>query len=121
MKEASRRPGEKRRDTGLVGVRDEIPDEDFERMIAGELDPWGSHDQAAMSHDDHSDANNTEDQSCDIKDVSRDSAARKEQGSERVNELVALILAPTRELAIQVHDHLVAVAKYTQIKVQCIQ
>ncbi len=39
-------------------------------------------------------------------------------GSLPQHGLVALILAPTRELAIQIHSHLCAVAKHTSIKVQ---
>ena len=34
-----------------------------------------------------------------------------------VRPLYALVLAPTRELALQVKKHLVAVAKYTSIQV----
>lgn len=102
-------------DVGLVGVKDEIPDEEFEKMISGELDPWGSHDQASMSHD-KDDRNGTEDQSHDIKDKSH--ARSDHERREGINNLIALILAPTRELAIQVHDHLVAVAKHTRVKVR---
>ena len=36
----------------------------------------------------------------------------------KVPKLKALILTPTRELAIQVKNHIVAIAKYTDIKVQ---
>lgn len=36
------------------------------------------------------------------------------------NPLYALVLTPTRELAVQVKDHLVAVAKYTGIKVAAV-
>ena len=35
----------------------------------------------------------------------------------KVPKLKALILTPTRELAIQVKNHIVAIAKYTDIKV----
>ena len=95
-------------------------------MIAGELDPWETHDVTAMSHDtadkSHISDNNKQDyeigddeiQSHDIKIQSHDvKYLRQASGS----KLIALILAPTRELAIQVHDHLTAAAKYTKVKV----
>lgn len=41
-----------------------------------------------------------------------------QKGSE--NPLYALVLTPTRELAVQVKDHLVAIAKYTGIKVAAV-
>lgn len=40
--------------------------------------------------------------------------------SSNENPLYALVLTPTRELAVQVKDHLVAVAKYTGIKVAAV-
>ncbi|XP_065168949.1 ATP-dependent RNA helicase DDX24, partial [Atheta coriaria] len=43
---------------------------------------------------------------------------KHEQSNEKL--LHALILAPTRELAIQIRNHLVAVAKHTQIKIAVI-
>ena len=125
---------EERSGLGLIGFQDNIPDDVFERMIAGELDPWGTHDVIVMSHDtanklhindddkqDDEIGGDGEIQSHDIKTQSHDIKAqshdvkylRQMSGS----KLVALILAPTRELAIQVHDHLTAAAKYTNIKV----
>lgn len=109
--------GKAKMNTGLVGFKDNIPDEEFQRMIAGELDPWETDGEKAKSRDDkkkHSSETNKSGQrvcleSHDIKDGSHDSG--------RGGGLVALILAPTRELAIQVHDHLTAVAKHTDIKV----
>lgn len=41
-------------------------------------------------------------------------------GGEHKNPLYALILTPTRELAVQVKDHLVAAAKYTNIKIAAV-
>ena len=102
-----------RMDTGLVGFKDDIPDEEFQKMIAGELDPWESNDEKAKSFGNtkkhSSEASKSECQSHDIKAESHDNGCG--------DGLIALILAPTRELAIQVHDHLTAVAKYTDIKV----
>lgn len=39
------------------------------------------------------------------------------KGSTRNSKLKALILAPTRELAVQVKDHLNDICKYTSIKI----
>lgn len=44
----------------------------------------------------------------------------EETPGETVGALYALVLCPTRELAVQVKDHLVAAAKYTGIKVAAI-
>lgn len=47
----------------------------------------------------------------------------EENGAEKKNcdkPLYALVLTPTRELAVQVKDHLVAAAKYTDIKVAAV-
>ncbi|XP_023304092.2 ATP-dependent RNA helicase DDX24 [Lucilia cuprina] len=44
----------------------------------------------------------------------------EESGDEKGGALYALVLTPTRELAVQVKDHLVAAAKYTGIKVAAI-
>ena len=110
---SQRSKGKAKMDTGLVGFKDDIPDEEFQKMIAGELDPWESNDEKANSFgskEKHSsEASKSKCQSHDIKAESHDSG--------RGDGLIALILAPTRELAIQVHDHLTAVAKYTDIKV----
>lgn len=105
---------------GLIGFQDDIPDEVFEKMIAGEVDPWGTRDLTAMSHSDNDnkqddEIGDDEIQSHDIKAQSHDvKYLRQVSGS----KLVALILAPTRELAIQVHDHLTAAAKFTKVKVR---
>jgi hypothetical protein len=50
------------------------------------------------------------------KDVSPHSIPRHPE-----SKLYALVLTPTRELAMQVHKHLTAVATYTGIKVSCEQ
>ena len=64
------------------------------------------------------DLSSTEEQghlpSGDIHDTGIASSTITSQGSDR---LLALILTPTRELAMQVHSHITAVAKYTGIKV----
>lgn len=44
----------------------------------------------------------------------------EEQQQSDANPLYALVLTPTRELAVQVKDHLVAIAKYTGIKVAAV-
>ena len=111
-------------DTGLIGFKDDIPDEEFQKMMAGELDPWESDDDTTANdmEGQSSEASKSECQSHDIKTKSHDSAQDQEGkrscgGGSGDDGLIALILAPTRELAIQVHDHLTAVAKYTDIKV----
>ena len=105
--------GKAKMDAGLVGFKDDIPDEEFQKMIAGDLDPWESDVEKTKSHNSTkkhcSKASKSECQSPDIKAESHDSG--------HGGGLIALILAPTRELAIQVHDHLTAVAKFTDIKV----
>ena len=134
-KERSKLTSVKKAGMGLIGVRDDIPDEAFQKMIAGELDPWESHDVAATSHDvshdvaavsiSHDNAENhnkTSDGGLQSHDIKAESHETMSHGQRRTphesrDKLVALILAPTRELAIQVHDHLTAVAKYTKIKV----
>ena len=116
---SKRSKGKAKMDTGLVGFKDDIPEEEFQKMIAGELDPWESGDEGVKSRDDggtkrHGSEVNKSASVCleshDIKAESHDSGCD--------NGLIALILAPTRELAIQVHDHLTAVARKTDIKVQ---
>ena len=93
---------------GLVGYRDNISDDDFEKMLAGTLSPWGevdqSHDSAGGSHD-HG----------DITSISHDPTLGKHVGYN--GKLIALVLTPTRELALQVHSHITAAVKYTSIKV----
>lgn len=42
------------------------------------------------------------------------------EGGEKIRPLFAIILTPTRELAVQVKDHIKAVAKYSGIKVAAI-
>lgn len=117
---------EKEDGLGLIGFQDNIPDEVFEKMIAGELDPWETHEVSAMSHDttDKSHVNDNDKQDDEISnggiqshDIKTQSHDIKDQRQVSGGKLVALILAPTRELAIQVHDHLTAAAKYTKIKV----
>ena len=114
---SKRSEGKAKMNTGLVGFKDDIPEEEFQRMIAGELDPWESNDKKAESHGD----DDTKKHSSKINEgVCRESPDIKaESHDDRCGDgMIALILAPTRELAIQVHDHITAVAKYTDIKVQ---
>uniref|UniRef100_A0A0A1WHP7 ATP-dependent RNA helicase n=1 Tax=Zeugodacus cucurbitae TaxID=28588 RepID=A0A0A1WHP7_ZEUCU len=49
-----------------------------------------------------------------------DEASESEDEQEHDGPLYAVVLTPTRELAVQVRDHLVAAAKYTGIKVAAI-
>lgn len=44
----------------------------------------------------------------------------EDPSTEKVRPLFAIILTPTRELAVQVKDHIKAVAKYSGIKVAAI-
>jgi hypothetical protein len=112
---SKRSKGKAKMDTGLVGFKDDIPDEEFQKMIAGELDPWESDGERVKSHDDDDDIkkHGSEENSLESHDIKAESHDRGYSGS----GLIALILAPTRELAIQVHDHLTAVARRTDIKV----
>lgn len=105
-------------DTGLVECKDDIPDEEFQKMIAGESNAWESGDEEMTKlHKSKKQLNiEKESRSRDTKDGSHD--LTQDQGERFHCGLIALILAPTRELAIQVHDHITAVAKYTDIKVQ---
>lgn len=45
---------------------------------------------------------------------------RLKEHEDEAKDLFALILTPTRELAQQIHDHLKAIAKYTDVKIACI-
>ena len=81
----------------LVTVRDNIPDEEFQKMLYNQ-----GHTQDLLNG------------SRDITVKSGDSMTRSCDG---VVGPTALILAPTRELAMQIKAHLTAVAKHTSIKV----
>lgn len=72
----------------LVEVRDNIPDDEFEAMIRGESVPPQGEGHSML-----------------------------EGGEEDTNLLVALILVPTRELALQVYAHIKDAAKFTDIRV----
>lgn len=95
-------------DVGLVDCRDNISDEDFEKMLAGTLSPWGEvdqpHDHAGGSHD-HDGITPRSHNLTDDEHIGYN------------GKLIALILTPTRELALQVHSHITAAVKYTSIKV----
>jgi ATP-dependent RNA helicase DDX24/MAK5 len=49
---------------------------------------------------------------------SKISENNENQNTQNSRQLMALILSPTRELAKQIVEHLTAVAKYTDIKVE---
>ena len=73
----------------LVKFRDKIPDAEFEEML--------------------------------LRAGHRKVTPAEKEPSTREEEFggpTALILAPTRELAMQIHSHLTQVAKHTQIKVR---
>ena len=106
--------------TGLVATLDNIPEDEFLKMIGDDITA-GSHDSDdVIEHSDdittsdvsnnHSrhDLNDVTKESHDLNDVTKGS---HDQG------LLALILAPTRELALQVQSHIRNAAKYTGIKV----
>ena len=99
--------GEDNVGVGLVDYRDNISDEDFEKMLAGTLSPWGEVDQSP----DHVGGSHDHD---DITPRSHDHD-HKHIGYN--GKLIALILTPTRELALQVHLHITAAVKYTSVKV----
>ena len=81
--------------TGLVSFLDDIPEKVFQSMLKGDtrLDDFNE-DEFSM-----------------------DNPMATIPKEETNNSMVALILAPTRELALQVKSHLEAVAKYTKIQV----
>ena len=75
-------------DTGLVMVRDDIPKEEFLK---------------ALKKDKHG--------------GKLDKCLPLSVVDSKLEGPVALVLVPTRELAMQIHSHITAVAKYTSIKV----
>ena len=81
--------------TGLVSFLDDIPEKVFQSMLKGDtrLDDFNEDE------------------------FSTDNPMATIPKEETKNSMVALILAPTRELALQVKSHLEAVAKYTKIQV----
>ena len=81
--------------TGLVSFLDDIPEKVFQSMLKGDT--------------------RLEDLNED--EFSMDNPMATIPKEETKNSMVALILAPTRELALQVKSHLEAVAKYTKIQV----
>lgn len=76
----------------LVAVRDNIPDGEFTKMLSQ------SRKASTSFPDERSTLSVAADAACQIGPT-------------------ALILVPTRELAMQIHSHLIDVAKYTKIKV----
>ena len=86
----------KQKNTGLVAVRDNIPDDEFERMFQRKPVLKKSLSQANIS-------------------VSVGHQGLDGPGG---GGPVALILVPTRELAMQIHSHVTSVAKYTNFKVR---
>ena len=77
----------------LVEVRDNIPDDEFEAMVRGDENPQQGKEEPSML------------------------LCSGEGGEEEKDLLVALILVPTRELALQVYAHIKDAAKYTSIRV----
>ena len=110
---------------GLVAYRDDIPEKEFEAMLSGNDIITVSHDPSsdviAKSHDPSSDViTKSHDPSSDVITKSHDPRAHGTHGDVATSysgKFIALILAPTRELALQVHSHIKAAAKYTGIKV----
>ena len=109
---------------GLVASLDDIPEEEFLKMIGDDVIA-GSHDlddvtnqsedvtkSCIMSNSDNDfgshDLDDVTKSSHDLSDVTKGSHDHK---------LLALILTPTRELALQVKSHICDAAKYTGIKV----
>ena len=91
---AAIRDGKRSKKLGCVYVEDDIADDAFMKMM-------------------HQDAKETTEQ-CNDKVVDLvDEILQREKGE----GLAALIITPTRELALQVKDHIAAVSKYTDIKV----
>ena len=88
---------------GLVNSLDNIPEDTFMKMISGDVTA-GSCDLT------RNDINDITGGSCDPIIGSHD------QGG-----LIALILTPTRELALQVQRHICAAAKYTNIQVYTVE
>ena len=104
-------------ETGLVCYLDDIPEEEFMKMISGgdvaitssSLTASNSPDDVTeTSHDPCDDVTGESHDPCD--DVTGESHDRG---------LLALILTPTRELALQIQHHIRDAAKHTHIKVCC--
>ena len=84
----------KSRELGCVYVEDDIADDTFMKM---------------MGQDGNEVAEQSNDKVVDLADV----VLQREKGE----GLVALIITPTRELALQVKDHIATISKHTNIKV----
>ena len=91
---AAIRDGKKSRKLGCVYVEDDIADDAFMKM---------------MHQDGEEVIEQNNDKVVDLGDV----MLQKDKGA----GLVALIITPTRELALQVKDHIVTISKHTDIKV----
>ena len=100
---------------GLVFSLDNIPEDEFMKMISdsGSTSDFRSHDPHSESHDfQPDDVTIKNDKSHDLCDVmGRSCDLSHDRG------LLALILTPTRELALQIKHHITAAAKYTSIEV----
>ncbi len=90
---------EPQEDTGLVEVRDNIPDQEFLAAMK-----TGVHKGLGKTHIPMSKTALPEDPGISV----------QPEGP------VAIILVPTRELAMQIHSHITAVSKYTKVQVRCI-
>ena len=109
---------------GLVTSLDDIPEEEFLKMIGDDVIA-GSHDLGDVTNqsEDVTKSGNMSDSddelaSHDLDDVTKSSHDLNDvtKGSHD-HKLLALILTPTRELALQVKSHICDAAKYTGIKV----
>ena len=85
---------------GLVSCLDDIPEEKFMKMISGSGSPEPTH---FRSHD-------------GSHDLGGDVTAESHDGSRDLG-MLALILTPTRELALQIRRHIRDAAEYTGIEV----
>ena len=101
------------RETGLVTTIDDIPEDEFLKMLGDDV-MAGSHDHNVTDDDVTSQYNVKE--SNDPIDIVADSDDVIVQSHDQ-GKLLALILTPTRELALQVQAHITAAAKYTGIRV----
>jgi hypothetical protein len=95
----------------LVDVREDIPDDEFEAMLSSKQAQlrFPGRVSAKVPSSKQSKAGGTADvfSQGPLPDTETQSLGP-----------VALILVPTRELAMQIHSHIVAVAKFTNIKVR---
>ena len=95
-------------DAKLITVRDCIPDDEFEAMLTvkpGKATPMGG-------------ASDAEHPQVGQPPAAASAMETDAHPPQKRRGLVALILAPTRELAMQIHMHMTQVAKYTGVQVR---